>query len=64
MVVNCHTEFQLPMLLRSGRLLVGERQKEKKKVSMKLIAQAEVEAGVVVKAEELFVNYLNLLEVS
>ena len=50
-----HTEFQRPMLLRSGSFMVGETKKAK--VSMKLMAslapaRAEIEAGVVAKADK------------
>ena len=52
-----HTEFQLPLLLRSGSFMVGETTKRQKKVSMKFIAllapgRAEIEAGVVAKADQ------------
>ena len=46
------------MLLRSGSFMVGEKKKkEKRQVSMKLIAsfapaRAEIEAGVVAKADQ------------
>ena len=53
--IRLHAEFQLPMLLRSGRFMVGEA--TKKQVSMKLMAslaqaRAEVESGVEAKADE------------
>ena len=45
------------MMLRSGSFMVGETTKRQKKVSMKLMAslapaRAEVEAGVVAKADQ------------
>jgi hypothetical protein len=54
--IRLHAEFQLPMLLRSGRFMVGATN-NKAKVSMKLEAslapaRAEVEAGVVAKADQ------------
>ena len=54
--IRLHTEFQLPMLLRSGSFMVGDKQ-QTKQVSMKLIAslapaRAEIEAGVVAKADQ------------
>ena len=58
--IRLPTEFQLPMLLRSGSFMVGETNKKKAKkrqVSMKLMAslapaRAEIEAGVVAKADQ------------
>ena len=55
--IRLHTECQLPMVLRSGSFMVGETTKRPKKVSMKLMAslapaRAEVEAGVVAKADQ------------
>jgi hypothetical protein len=54
--IRLHTEFKLPMLHRSGSFMVGETPKGKKN-SMKLMAsldpaRAEVEAGVVAKADQ------------
>jgi hypothetical protein len=54
--LRLHTKFQLPMLLRSSSLWLETRQ-PKNKVSMKLIAtlapaRAEIEAGVVAKADQ------------
>ena len=45
------------MLLRSGSFMVGDKNNKGKKVSMKLIAslapaRAEIEAGVVAKADQ------------
>ena len=49
-----HGEFQLPMLFSSCRFMVGDK---KQQVSIKLMAslapaKAEVEAGVVAKADQ------------
>ena len=53
--LRLHAEFQLLILLRSGRFMVGD--KIKAKHSMKLMAsltpaRAVVEAGVVTKADQ------------
>ena len=63
--IRLHTEFQLPRLPRSGRFMVGERQ-QKKQVSIKLMAslapaRAEVEAGVVAKADQKKVKIIKQL---
>ena len=57
--IRLHTKFQLPRLPRSGRFMVGD--KRQKKVSMKLMASltpalAEIEAGVVAKADQYYEN--------
>ena len=51
--LRLHTEFQLPMLLKSGSFMVGDKQK-RQQVSMKLMAslaptRGEVESGAVAK---------------
>ena len=54
--IRLHTKVQLPRLLRSGSFIVGDTTGQ---VSMKLMAslapaQAEIEAGVVAKADQKF----------
>ena len=50
--ISMSAEFQLDRLTISGRFIIGDKKKLKKSIELMAPARADVEAGVVAKADQ------------